>query len=93
MASGGSLWLLVYGSAPGVCLGIRESIANAGMRNSFGVVQLSGKLGEKRKYCRVGQKELEDQRRESVCFPLVSLGVLIGGRRDSHGVAWALMGG
>jgi len=37
-------------------LHVRESIANAGMRDSFGIVQLSGKpgekLGEKRKYCR-----------------------------------------
>jgi len=28
-------------------LHVRESIANAGMRESFGIVQLSGKPGEK----------------------------------------------
>jgi len=64
------------------CLDIRESIANAGMHDSFGIVQLSGKPGEKRKYRKVSRKELEAPRRESVCFPFVSPGVLTGGRRD-----------
>jgi len=47
----------------------RESIANAGMRDSFGIVQLSGKPGEKRKDCKASVNELEVRRRESVCFP------------------------
>ena len=46
---------------------VRESIANAGMRNSFGSAT-SGKA-EKRKYCKVSWKELEAWRWESVCFP------------------------
>jgi len=42
-----------------LCSYVRESIANAGMRDSLGIVQLSGKLGEKRKHCKVGWKWLE----------------------------------
>ena len=42
----------------GFDLYIWESIVNAGMRDSFGIVQLSGKLGEKRKYCKISRKEL-----------------------------------
>ena len=37
----------------------RESIANAGIGDSFGIVQLSGKPGEKRKYYKISRKELE----------------------------------
>ena len=52
---------------------VRESIANAGMRDSFGIVQLSGKPGEKpgekRKHCKAWVKELEARRWESVYFP------------------------
>jgi len=52
---------------------VRESIANAGMRDSFGIVQLSGKPGEKpgekRKHCKASVRELKARRRESVCFP------------------------
>jgi len=44
------------GLASGVCLDVREFIANAGMRNSFGIVQLSGKMGEKQKLCKVSWK-------------------------------------
>jgi len=47
---------------------VRESIANAGMRDSFGILQLSGKSEEKRKYCKISRKELEARRWESVCF-------------------------
>ena len=47
---------------------VRESIANAGMRDSFGIVQLSGEPGEKRKYCRISRKELEARGWEGVCF-------------------------
>jgi len=50
-------------------LHVRERIANAGMRDSFGIVQLSGKPAEKRKYCKICQKELEARRWESGCFP------------------------
>jgi len=39
------------------------------MRYIFGIVQLSGKPGEKRKYCEVSVKEPEAQRQQrSVCF-------------------------
>jgi len=48
---------------------VRGSIANAGMRDSFGIVQLSGKPGEKRKYCKISRKELEARGWESVCLP------------------------
>jgi len=72
---GESFWLRACVSASGMFVG---SIANAGMPDSFGIVQLSGKPGEKRKYCKVSRKEPEVRRRESVCFPVVSLGVLMG---------------
>jgi len=48
-----------YGSASGVLFGRSGSIANAGMRDIFGIVELSGKQGEKRKYCKVRREELE----------------------------------
>jgi len=76
--SGDSLWLrvwfgfghLVWLQASGLASGVFvESIVNAGLSNSFGIVQLSGKPGEKRKYCKVSRKELEARRRESICFP------------------------
>jgi len=51
---------------------VRESIANAGMRDNFGIVQLSGKPGEKRGYCKISRKELEARRSESIGFLLVS---------------------
>jgi len=57
---------------------VRESIANAGMRDSFGIVQLSGKPGEKRKHCKTSVKELEARRWESVCFSFGQPGVLTG---------------
>jgi len=41
----------------GLC--VRESIANAGMRDSFGIVQLSGKPGEKRKHCKANVRGLQ----------------------------------
>jgi len=59
-------------------LHVRESIVNAGMRDSFGIVQLSEKPGEKRKYCKISRKELEARRWESVCFPFSWPGVLTG---------------
>jgi len=51
---------------------VRESIANAGMRDSFGIAQLSGKPGEKpgekRKHCKASVRDLEARRWESFCF-------------------------
>jgi len=46
-----------------------EIIANAGMCNSFGIVQLSEKQGEERKHCKASVKEPEARGWESVCFP------------------------
>jgi len=46
-----------------------ESIANAGMRYSFGIVQLSENPGERRKHCKASVKEQEAWGWESVCFP------------------------
>ena len=43
---------------------------NAGMRDSFGIVQLLGKPGGKRKHCKASVKELEARGWESVCFSL-----------------------
>jgi len=47
LASGIRFWLWA------VDLYVRESIANAGMRDSFGIVQFSGKPEEKRKYYKI----------------------------------------
>ena len=68
---GDSLWLRAYVSASGVLV---ESISNAGMCDSFGAVQLSGKPGEKRERCKASVKEMEARRQKSVCFPFVSPG-------------------
>ena len=38
---------------------VRGSIANAGTRDSPGIVQLSGKPAEKREYYKISRKELE----------------------------------
>jgi len=51
---------------------VRESIADAEMRDSFGVVQPSGKQAEKRKYSKISQKELELEVGEVFVFFLVS---------------------
>jgi len=56
---GGSLSLLVYGLASGVCLDVRESIADAGMHDDSGIVLFSGNLTGKRKYCKLSRKEQE----------------------------------
>jgi len=50
-------------------LHVRKTIAKTGMRDSFGIVRLSGKSGGKLKYCRISRKELEARRWESVYFP------------------------
>jgi len=44
--------------------------------NCFGIVQLSGKLGEKRKYCKVSVKELEAGGCSGVFVSFISPGVL-----------------
>jgi len=53
-------------------LHVRGSIANAGMRDNFGIVQLSGKPGErpgeKRKHYEASVKELEARRWEKCLF-------------------------
>jgi len=54
-------------------LDVRESIANAGIGDSFGIVQLSGKLGEKRKHCKVSVKEPEPGGRKVFVFLLLAL--------------------
>jgi len=64
----------------GIGLYVRESIASAGMRDSFGIVQLSGKPGEKRKYCKISRKELEALRWDSL-FSFCQPGSHDGGRR------------
>jgi len=56
---GYTVWLWVFG------LYVRESIGDAGIRDSLGIVQLSGKLGKKRKYC----KRPRSPEVGRVCFP------------------------
>jgi len=61
-----------------------ESIANAGIRDSFGIVQLSGKTGEKRKHCKVSRKELEARRWE--CYiSFISPAVMMKAGMVGHG--------
>ena len=55
------------------CLDVRESIGNAGMRDSLGIVQLSGKPGEKREHCKVSVKELAPGGRKVFVFLLLAL--------------------
>jgi len=57
---------------------VGESIANAGMRDSFGIVQLSGKPGEKRK---ASARELEARRQWDRLFSFCQPGSHDGGRR------------
>ena len=56
----------------GVWLCVPESIANAGMHDSFGNVQLSGIPGQKRKHCKASAKELEARGGKVFAFFLVS---------------------
>ena len=58
------VWIWAFG------LYVRESIANAGMRDSFGIVQLSGKPGEKQKHCKASVRGLEARRWEKCLFSL-----------------------
>jgi len=67
------------------------SILNAGMCDSFGTVQLSGKPGEKRKHCKVSWKRLEARRWESVTVvSFVSPGAL-GTEGETHMDMMSLM--
>ena len=70
-----------------------ESIANAGMPDSFVIVQLSGKLGENQKRCEASVKELEARRWESDCFPYCWPRSAHNGKGDSHRAARSHMGG
>jgi len=85
---GNALRIRAYVSASGVFV---ESVSDAGMRDSFGIVQLSGKPGEKpgekRKRGKASVRELEAGGSGRVCFPLVSPGVMMGeGKTGSLGV-------
>ena len=69
------MWLRICAEDPGIGLRlwafdlyVRESIANAGMRNSFGIVQLSGKPGERRKHCKTSVGGLEARRQWDSLF-------------------------
>jgi len=44
-------------------------VSNAGMCDSFGTVQFSGKREEKWKRCKVSAEELEAREQEIVCSP------------------------
>jgi len=59
---------------------VRESIANTGMRDSFGIVQLSGKSGEKRKYCKSTGKSWKPGGGKVIVFLLVGRGCSRGKR-------------
>jgi len=63
---GYTVWLWAFG------LYVRGSIANAGMRDSFGIIQLSGKPGEKRKHCKTSVRGLEAGGGKVFVFLLVS---------------------
>jgi len=64
---GHSVWLRARGLASGVFV---ERLVNAGMRDRFGIMQLSGNPGEKRKHCKVNMKGLEARRQQQggCCF-------------------------
>jgi len=73
-----------------------ESISHAEMRDSFGIVRLSGKLGEKlrekRKHGRASVRGWKPGDSGIVCFPFVCPGVMMG-KGDSHGVGlWLIEG-
>ena len=67
---------------------VRESVANAGMRDSFGIMQLSGKPGEKpgekRKHFKASMRELEAWRQWDGLFSFCQPGSHDGGR----GLTW-----
>jgi len=89
---GNALRIRAYVLASGVFV---QSISNAGMRDRFGIAQLSGKPVEKPKR---GKASVRESRKSDgsgrVCFPFVSPGIMTGGREtDSQGVAQWLMDG
>ena len=57
------------------------------MRDSFGIVQLSGMPGEKWKHSKASMRELEARRQWESLFPFVSQGVMIGGLAWSSTIA------
>jgi len=62
-----------YGSASGVFVcTFGKTLRMQECAIVFGIVQLSGKLGEKWKYWKVSVKELEAGGSRGVCFPFVS---------------------
>ena len=67
------------------------------MRDSFGIMQLSGKPGEKPgekwKYGKASVKELKARRWEKCLFSFWLVWSAHGGRSDSHGVVWHLIAG
>ena len=94
------MWLQICAEGPGIWLRlwafglyVRESIANAGMHHSFGIVQLSGEPGEKRKHCKASVRGLEARRWEKCLFSFQLAEECSWGRRDSHGVVSRLMNG
>ena len=91
---GNALRIRVYVSASGVFV---ESISHAEMRDSFGIVRLSGKPGDKlREKRKHGKASVGESWKTGgsgiVCFPFVSPGVMMG-EGDSHGVGLWLIDG
>jgi len=66
---GNALRIRAYVSASGMFV---EGISNAGMRDSYGIMQLSGKPGEKRKHSKASMRELEARQQWKSLFFLLS---------------------
>ena len=64
---------------------VQERIANAGMCDSLGIVQLSGRPGEKRNYYKVSRRELEARRQWDSLFSFCQPGSHDVGR----GLTWS----
>ena len=60
------LRIRAYVTASGVSFA--ESISNAGMHDSFGTMQLSGKPGGRLKRCKASVQEPEARGQGSICF-------------------------
>jgi len=73
---GNALRIRAYDSASGVFV---ESTSHAEMRDSFRIVQLSGKPGEKLN-CKASVRELEARRQWDSLFSFCQLGSHDGGR-------------
>jgi len=74
---GNALRIRAYDSASGALV---ESISHAEMRDSFGIVQLSGKPGEKPKHSKPSVRELGARRQWDNLFSFCQLGSHDGGR-------------